>query len=73
MVTSAYADGDAFVATFRWLESPFAVATLTCRVTDGDTMTIDGSSTCRFGPATFTRVGRDEVMSQAEYARVPGS
>jgi hypothetical protein len=52
MVTSAYADGDAFVATFRYLESPFAV-TMTCRI-DGDTMTIDGLNNVGFGPAEFT-------------------
>ena len=52
MVTSAYADGDAFVATFRYLESPFAV-TMTCRV-DDDTMTIDGRNNVGFGPAEFT-------------------
>jgi len=52
MVTSAYADGDAFVATFRYLETPFAV-TMTCR-TEGDVMTIDGLNNVGFGPATFT-------------------
>jgi hypothetical protein len=52
MVTSAYADGDAFVATFRYLESPFAV-TMTCRV-DGEALTIDGLNNVGFGPARFT-------------------
>jgi hypothetical protein len=52
VVTSAYGDGDAFVATIRWVESPF-LATLTCRVTDG-TMTVDGQLNVSFGPTTFT-------------------
>jgi CubicO group peptidase (beta-lactamase class C family) len=52
MVTSAYADGDAFVATFRYLETPFAV-TLTCR-TDGDALVIEGLNNVGFGPARFT-------------------
>jgi CubicO group peptidase (beta-lactamase class C family) len=52
VVTSAYGDGDAFVATFRWVESPF-VATVTCRV-DGETMTVDGKLNVTFGPTDFT-------------------
>lgn len=52
IVTSACGDGDAFVATIRWVESPF-LATLTCRVTD-DTMTVDGQLNVSFGPTTFT-------------------
>jgi len=60
VVTSAYGDGDAFVATFRWVETPFA-ATTTCR-TDGDTMTIDGRLNVSFGPTEFTLTS--EEMSQ---------
>ncbi|TDU87076.1 CubicO group peptidase (beta-lactamase class C family) [Kribbella voronezhensis] len=52
LVTSAYADGDAFVATFRYLETPFVV-TMTCR-TDGEAMTIEGLNNVGFGPARFT-------------------
>lgn len=52
IVTSAYADGDAFVATFRYLETPFAV-TMTCR-TDGDALVIDGLNNVGFGPASYT-------------------
>ncbi|WP_238152761.1 serine hydrolase domain-containing protein [Kribbella speibonae] len=60
VVTSAYGDGDAFVATFRWVETPF-VATLTCR-TEGDTLTIDGQLNVSFGPTEFTVIS--EEMSQ---------
>jgi CubicO group peptidase (beta-lactamase class C family) len=52
ILTSGYGDGDAFVATLRWVETPF-VATLTCRV-DGDTMTVDGKLNVSFGPTEFT-------------------
>ncbi|WP_350277143.1 serine hydrolase [Kribbella sp. HUAS MG21] len=60
VVTNAYGDGDAFVATLRWLESPY-VATLTCRVT-GDTLTVDVALNVSFGPTDFTIVS--EPMSQ---------
>ncbi len=60
VLTSAYGDGDAFVATFRWIETPF-LATLTCR-TDGDTMTVDGQFNVSFGPTEFTLTS--EEMSQ---------
>jgi hypothetical protein len=60
VVTSAYGDGDAFVATLRWLESPY-VATLTCRATGG-TMTVDAELNVSFGPTEFTIVS--EPMSQ---------
>ncbi|HZX02714.1 MAG TPA: serine hydrolase, partial [Kribbella sp.] len=52
ILTSAYGDGDAFVATFRWVETPF-VATLACRV-DGGAMTVDGTLNVSFGPTTFS-------------------
>jgi CubicO group peptidase (beta-lactamase class C family) len=52
IVTSACGDGDAFVATIRWLETPF-VATAACR-TAGDTMTIDLTLNVSFGPVEFT-------------------
>jgi CubicO group peptidase (beta-lactamase class C family) len=52
LVTSAYADGDAVVAIFRYLETPFVV-TMTCRA-DGDAMTIDVVNNVGFGPARFT-------------------
>ena len=53
-LTSAYGDGDAFVATFRWVETPF-VATLSCRVDNGR-MTVDGKLNVSFGPTEFTEV-----------------
>ncbi|MEU8227531.1 serine hydrolase [Kribbella sp. NPDC048915] len=52
VLTSAYGDGDAFVATLRWVETPF-VATLTCRV-DGDVMTVVGRLNVSFAPTEFT-------------------
>ncbi|MGW7687103.1 serine hydrolase domain-containing protein [Kribbella sp. NPDC054772] len=52
VLTSAYGDGDAFVATFRWVETPF-VARLACR-TDGDTMTIEGELNVSFGPTSIS-------------------
>ncbi|MEU4601804.1 serine hydrolase [Kribbella sp. NPDC023972] len=52
IVTSAYAEGDAFVATFRWLETPF-VASAACRTADGQ-MTIAVNLNVSFGPTTFT-------------------
>ena len=61
VLTSAYGDGDAFVASLRWVDSPFA-ATLTCRV-DGGTMTVDGKVNVSFGPTEFTMTS--EEMSQS--------
>jgi CubicO group peptidase (beta-lactamase class C family) len=57
VVTSACADGDAFVATIRWVDTPFA-GTFTCRVAD-DTMTVDTQLNVSFGPTenTMTSVG----------------
>ncbi|MEV0803317.1 serine hydrolase [Kribbella sp. NPDC050281] len=52
VVTSAYGDGDAFVATIRWLETPF-VAKLACRTADGR-MTIDVNLNVSFGPTELT-------------------
>ncbi|MFC6156427.1 serine hydrolase domain-containing protein [Kribbella sp. NPDC058693] len=52
ILTSAYGDGDAFVATLRWVETPF-VAKFTCRVA-GDSMTVDGELNVSFGPTEFT-------------------
>ncbi|TCC65994.1 class C beta-lactamase-related serine hydrolase [Kribbella pittospori] len=52
VVTSAYGDGDAFVATIRWLETPF-VARLACRTADGR-MTIDVNLNVSFGPTELT-------------------
>ena len=52
VLTSAYADGDAFVATVRFVESPF-VATFACHP-DGHQMTIDVSLNVSFGPTEFT-------------------
>ncbi|TDO69749.1 CubicO group peptidase (beta-lactamase class C family) [Kribbella sp. VKM Ac-2571] len=51
LVTSAHGDGNAFVAAFRWVESPFG-ATISCQV-DGDTMTVDGKLNVSFGPTEF--------------------
>lgn len=61
VVTSAYGDGDAFVATLRWVDTPFA-ATLTCRVADG-AMTVDGKLNVSFGPLDFSLIS--EAMSQS--------
>jgi CubicO group peptidase (beta-lactamase class C family) len=52
LVTSAYADGDTFVATIRFLETPF-VLTLACRP-PADTLTIDVTQNVSFGPTSFT-------------------
>ncbi|WP_460663922.1 serine hydrolase domain-containing protein [Kribbella swartbergensis] len=52
ILTSAYADGDAFVATFRWVETPF-VATASCRTHDNH-MTIALTLNVSFGPTSFT-------------------
>jgi hypothetical protein len=61
MVTSAYGDGDAFVATLRWVDTPF-VSTLSCRVSDG-AMTVDGKLNVSFGPTEFSLTS--EPMSQS--------
>jgi CubicO group peptidase (beta-lactamase class C family) len=52
LLTNASADGDAFVATFRYLETPY-VATLTCRP-DGDSLMVDVKFNLSFGPTEFT-------------------
>jgi CubicO group peptidase (beta-lactamase class C family) len=52
VVSSAYADGDAFVATIRFVETPF-VLTLSCRTTD-EGMTIDATQNVSFGPTALT-------------------
>jgi CubicO group peptidase (beta-lactamase class C family) len=52
LLTNASADGEAFVATFRYLETPY-VATLTCRP-DGDSLTVDVNFNLSFGPTEFT-------------------
>lgn len=52
LVTSACADGDAFVATFRYLETPY-VATFTCRP-EGDGLSIDVRNNVSFGPTEFS-------------------
>jgi CubicO group peptidase (beta-lactamase class C family) len=52
LLTSAFTDGDAFVATFRYLETPY-VATLSCRP-DGDALTVDVNFNVSFGPTEFT-------------------
>jgi hypothetical protein len=44
--------GNSFVATFRWVETPF-VATVACSVTD-NSMTIDCNLNVSFGPTSFT-------------------
>jgi CubicO group peptidase (beta-lactamase class C family) len=56
MVTSAYGDGDAFVATVRLLETPF-VLTLVCRPTGGK-LTVVATWNVMFGPAEFIEVSR---------------
>ena len=52
LVTSAYADGDRFVATIRFVETPF-VLTLACHP-PADTLTIDVTQNVSFGPTSFT-------------------
>jgi CubicO group peptidase (beta-lactamase class C family) len=52
LLTNASADGDAFVATFRYLETPYVV-TLTCRP-DGDSLTVDVNFNLSFGPTEFS-------------------
>jgi CubicO group peptidase (beta-lactamase class C family) len=52
LVTSAYGDGEAFVATFRYLETPF-VLTFNCRP-DGENLIIDAGLNVGFGPSTFS-------------------
>jgi hypothetical protein len=52
LVTSACADGDVFVATLRYLETPY-VATLACRP-EGESLTVDVKFNVSFGPTEFT-------------------
>ncbi|HET6738839.1 MAG TPA: serine hydrolase [Kribbella sp.] len=52
VVTSAVGVDGAFVATLRWVETPF-MASLSCRVTGG-TMTVEGKLNVSFGPTEFT-------------------
>jgi CubicO group peptidase (beta-lactamase class C family) len=52
LVVSTVADGDDFVATFRYLETPYA-ATFRCRP-DGDALTIDVRLNVSFGPTEFS-------------------
>jgi hypothetical protein len=52
LATSAYGDGENFVATFRYLQTPF-VLTFNCR-TDGENLAIDAELNLGFGPNTFT-------------------
>ena len=52
LVTNASGDGEAFVATFRYLETPY-VATFTCRP-DGDALAIDVRFNVSFGPTEFS-------------------
>lgn len=52
VVTSAVGVDGAFVATLRWVETPF-LASLSCRVTDG-AMRVDGRLNVSFGPTEFS-------------------
>ncbi|WP_238176175.1 serine hydrolase domain-containing protein [Kribbella albertanoniae] len=52
VVTHAYGDGDALVATARWLSGPHA-AEFRCRIADGR-MTVDGRLNVSFEPTEFT-------------------
>jgi hypothetical protein len=52
LATSAYGDGEAFVATFRHLQTPF-VLTFNCRP-DGANLVIDAKLNVGFDPTTFT-------------------
>jgi CubicO group peptidase (beta-lactamase class C family) len=52
LVTSAHADGDTFVATIRFVETPF-VLTLACHPSAG-TLSIDATQNVSFGPTSFT-------------------
>ncbi len=61
ILTSAYGEGGAFVATYRWVETPF-LATLTCRA-DGGTMTVDGKLNVSFGETEFSIVSEQKSQS----------
>jgi hypothetical protein len=52
LLTSAYGDGDAFVATLRYVATPYVV-TLTCRP-EGDALIVDYRFNVGFGPSTVT-------------------
>jgi CubicO group peptidase (beta-lactamase class C family) len=52
MVVNTSADGDTFVATFRYLETPYVV-TFRCRP-DGDALAVDVRSNVSFGPTEFS-------------------
>jgi hypothetical protein len=52
LLTSAYGDGDAFVATLRYVATPY-VMTLSCRP-EGDVLIVDCGLNVSFGPTTFT-------------------
>lgn len=52
VLTHAYGDGDALVATIRWLAGPHA-AEFRCRIADGR-MTVDGRLNVSFAPTEFT-------------------
>ncbi|WP_344150518.1 serine hydrolase [Kribbella yunnanensis] len=52
VVTTSYGDGDALVATIRWLEGPHS-ARFSCRIADGR-MTLDGRLNVSFAPTEFT-------------------
>jgi CubicO group peptidase (beta-lactamase class C family) len=52
LLTSAYGDGDAFVATLRYVATPY-VATLSCRP-EGDALIVDCKFNVSFGPTAFT-------------------
>jgi CubicO group peptidase (beta-lactamase class C family) len=52
VVTSAYGDGDTFVATLRHVETPYVV-TMRCRP-DGDALQVDLTFNVSFGPREVT-------------------
>jgi CubicO group peptidase (beta-lactamase class C family) len=52
LLTSAYGDGDVFVATLRYVETPYVLA-LSCRP-EGDALIVDCRFNVGFGPTTFT-------------------
>jgi len=56
VVTAAHGDGDVFVGTIRWLDSPHA-AEFRCRISDGE-MTVDGRLNVSFAPLEFTITSR---------------
>ncbi|MET7281203.1 serine hydrolase [Kribbella sp. NPDC005582] len=56
VVTAAHGDGDVFVGTIRWVDTPHA-AEFRCRISDGQ-LTVDGELNVSFSPLKFTITSR---------------